>query len=120
MHFLRSVLVFLVATAWFLPPALPRADKCSGAKLKTSGSALSVALTCDSKAEAKGTPGEGASCDAKLDGKLTKGFAKAEAKAPCPGTASAVLGLLETCEGNVISAVGSSQNAPPASKCDSK
>jgi len=120
MHSFRTALVVVLAAACLLPPALARADKCSGAKLKTSGSALSGTLKCDSNAEAKGTAGQSASCDAKMDEKLTKEFGKTDAKAPCPGNASAVLGLLEACESNVISAVGSSENAPPASKCDSK
>src|SRR5215469_16170873 len=98
MHSFRFALVFVVATASLLPPSLARADKCSGAKLATSGSALSGALKCDSKAEAKGTAGASASCDAKMDGKLTTRFGKAEAKASWPGSASAVLALLEACE----------------------
>src|SRR5262249_42415703 len=120
MHSNRAAIVFLFVAAFLAPPASARADKCTGAKLKTAAKTLTSALKCDSKAEAKGTAGGGASCEAKPDASLAKGFAKAEAKSSCPGSASAVLALLETCEGNAISAVGSSDTAPPASKCDSK
>src|SRR5262245_11072330 len=120
MNSIRPVLVFALAAALVSSPTPARADKCSGAKLKASGQTVSGALKCDSKAEAKGTPGGGASCEAKADASLSKNFQKADAKGACPGSASAVLDLLETCESAALSAVGASDTAPTASKCDSK
>src|SRR5262249_62332728 len=110
----RTALVVVLAAACLLPPALARADKCSGAKLKTSGSALSGTLKCDSNAEAKGTAGQSASCDAKMDEKLTKEFGKPDAKAAGHGNASAGLELLEPCESRVIWAGGRTENPTPA------
>src|SRR5262249_46756626 len=120
MDSIRPLLVFVLAAALVSSPTSAQADKCTGAKLKASGQTVSGALKCDAKAEAKGTPGGGASCEAKADASLSKSFTKADATGACPGSPSAVLALLETCESEAISAVGASDTAPTASKCDSK
>src|SRR5262249_10617195 len=119
MHSPRRSVVLVLAIALLAPPAIARADKCGGTKLKSSGDAISKTLECDSKAESKGKAPD-APCDAKPGANVAKEFAKADRRLSCPGSASAVVSALGTCESNVLAAVGASESSPTESKCDSK
>src|SRR5262245_48351520 len=119
MHSPRRSVVLVLAIALLAPPAIARADKCGGTKLKSSGDAISKTLECDSKAESKGKAPD-APCDTKPGANVAKDFAKADRRLSCPGSASAVVSALGTCESNVLAAVGASESSPTESKCDSK
>src|SRR5262245_5192098 len=107
-----TALLVLATPAW--------ADNCVAGKLKTSGKALSAALKCDEKAERDGTAGGGAACKSRHVDVLPNGFAKADGKGPCAGTAANMQSVLDICEGNVLAAVGASATSPAASTCDAK
>jgi hypothetical protein len=95
-------------------------SKCTASKLKAAGKNIQKGLTCDSKAQMKGTAGGGEACEAKPDAALVTAFTKADLQGPCMGSATTVHGLVETCESAALLAVGASDATPVASKCDSK
>jgi len=120
MRWIRFATGFLLSVALVSPPAIARADTCSAAKLRAAARAVSGRLNCDAKAEAKGRPGGAAGCETKPNAGLSKDFSKADAKGPCPGSATAVLSVLGDCESTVLAAVGATAIEPTRSRCDSR
>jgi hypothetical protein len=90
------------------------AQICAGAKQKAAGTAAGASLSCHAKATQKGIAVDPA-CLAKADSKLSKAFAKAEARGGCatPGDVGAVDALLGSSVGAFVAALrpGSSLGA---------
>ena len=75
---------------------VPPQEKCADVKSRASALALFAQGQCHAKAVLQGTPAE-TKCLAKAESKLRTSFAKAEAKATCPGDVEAAVSATAAC-----------------------